>query len=520
MSTKTDESGDWNKGFCRIAELLQESRDEGMLSDEQKNELNELLRADELNREFAAQYLLDSESLKEILAADEMAVLAAGHGTSKATVRSRVRSSRRILPFLAYAATFALIATALFNWVDRTPVAFIQDEAGAVFAEGAEPEGGEFEKKSYSLVSGLIAVKFSNGVSMTVKGPADFEIVDAFRVRLNEGSIRAIAPDSGHGFVIETPEVDIQDLGTEFGVSVDGDSGDSEVHVFDGQVDVKRRQAEDIIASLELGDSATILNGSVNPGGLALPGQYFTPADVSYSRWLQSSEIIRNDPDVVFYYGFGKQSESEHILKDESAAGESIDGKIDGARWVSGRWPEKRALLFDQSSDSVVLEILEELPRFTFAAWINLDRLDEPLTAIMNSLDWKPGSMHMQISRSRGTLMPGIYPKVHKKKGVPVPRIPTGQWAFVVAVVDAEKRTANTWIDGELAIEGHLKETPTINPGVCLLGSFSTSVDLERSRGFQGRMDEVVLWRRNLEENEIRQLYKSGRPQSPAISDS
>ncbi len=516
----TNNSGEWSDSLRRIAELLQESHEAESFSKESRSELNELLRSNEANREFAAQYLLDGESLKEILSVDEMAALASGQPGHSLKTHSRFAFQRKFSTVLAWAASIALVAILFFVWSSREPVAYVQDEAGAIFAEGAAPDEGKMEKETYSLISGLIAVKFSNGVSMTVKGPAEFEIVDAFRVRLSRGSIRAIAPDSGHGFVIETPEVDIQDLGTEFGVSVDGNTGDSEVHVFDGQVDVKERQARAIIASLEFGDSASILDGEVNMGGLAHPGQFLTPADVSYSRWFQSSESIQRDPDVVFYYGFDRQTEADRILPDESTVGESIDGKIEGARWVSGRWPEKRALLFDQPSDSVILEIPEELPEFTFAAWINLDRLDEPLTSIMNSLDWKPGSMHMQISRSRGTLMPGIYPKVHKKKGVPVKRIPTGQWAFVVAVVDAEKRTARTWINGELAIEGHFKEVPTIKPGVCLLGSFSTNVEGDRSRGFQGRMDEVILWRRTLDKEEIWSLYRSGRPQSAAIRDS
>lgn len=108
----------------------------------------------------------------------------------------------------------------LSAWVNRAPIGIVQDEANAVFAPGAALRDGVLKSEFYSLVAGMISVEFRNGVSMTVKAPDEFEIINEFRVRLNRGNIRAIAPESGHGFIIETPDVDIKDLGTEFGVSV------------------------------------------------------------------------------------------------------------------------------------------------------------------------------------------------------------------------------------------------------------------------------------------------------------
>ena len=518
METNQNINNESDPALKKIAELLQESRDNSAFSETQKRELNELLRANEKNRSFAAQYLLDSESLKELLAADEISAISTGHAPKPSSSKSDSRSNFRIFPLLAYAASFAIISVLAFSWINRAPIGLIQDESGAVFTEGAGPKNDKIEKKSYSLVSGMIAVELRNGVTMTVKGPAKFEVVDEFRIRLNSGSIRAIAPESGHGFTIETPDADIEDLGTEFGVSVDGNSGDSEVHVFDGRVDVKNRGKNDAITSLEIGESAKILDGQVNAGRSGILNQFFTPADVGFARWNQSSEAIRQDKDVVFYYGFNKRPGNDRILKDEANHGASIDGTISGARWVSGRWPGKSALLFDQKGDNVAINIPGELPQFTFAAWIKLDRIDEPLTAIMNSIDWKPGSMHIQISRSLGTIKAGIYPKVHKDSiGM---RMPTGRWVLVVMAVDAEKRTARTWIDNKIAIDGYLRETPSITPGLSFLGGFYSELGGEQSRDFRGRIDEVVLWRRTLDEREIRQLYKRGRPQSRAINDS
>lgn len=518
MNSDNHSNQDWTSQFRQIAELLQQSRDTPAFDDDQKQELNELLRENEANREFAAQYVLDGESLKELLATDEMAALAMGHFAPSVSNRVASPFQRHVFPILAWAATIVIVAGLAFTWSNRAPIALVNDEANAVFADGMAPQDGVFERNTYTLESGMIAVEFRNGVFMTVKAPAEFEIVDNFRVRLKRGYVRAIAPESGHGFVIETPDADIEDLGTEFGVSVDGDSGDSEVHVFDGQVDVKNRRVNDIITSLELGDSARILNGQINPGSTPIPGQFLTPADVSYSRWAQYSAAIRDDEDLVFYYGFKPKGKNDRTLRDEATHGQSVDGKIQGARWVSGRWPGKRALLFDQQGDGVEINIPTELPRFTFAAWVKVDRLDEPLTSILNSMGWKENSMHLQISRSRQSFNPGIFPRVSNRKTDV--KVPMGQWALLVAVVDAEARSAKTWINGAFAIDGILRESPTINPGLCLLGEYRTELEGERSRGFRGRMDEVILWKRKLSEPEILQLYEKGRPGSMNRRDS
>ncbi len=514
MDTNNQSQSDWSDTFRRIAELLQE-RGEGRGGSE---ELNALLRASESNREFAAQYLLDSESLQEVLATDEMAALSAGVAAPAAAKARPVIVRFLESPVFRVAASIAIVAALAYAWSSRAPIASLQDEANAVFADRSGPIDGEFGSGAYSLVSGMISMEFRNGVVMTVESPADFEVVDAFRVRLSRGQVRAMAPESGHGFVIETPEVDIEDLGTEFGVYVDGDSGQSDVHVFDGQVDVKNHGEKSTLASLEIGDSARIVGGQVDKEALLTPGQFLTPADVSYSRWKQFRSEISADPDLVFYYGFDPQTKGDRALRDEAVNGASVDGRIEGAHWVSGRWPGKRALLFDQPGDHVAVEIPTPLPRFTFAAWVKVDRLDEALTAIFNSIDWKEGSLHLQVSRVKRNFNPGVHPRVYNKKTDV--NVPLGQWTMVVAVVDAEAMSARTWINGEFAADGILREVPAIDPGLCLLGSFQQEPGGEHSRGFRGRMDEVILWKRTLSDAEIQQIYQNGRPSRASRRDS
>ncbi|MCB1090325.1 MAG: FecR domain-containing protein, partial [Verrucomicrobiae bacterium] len=54
-----------------------------------------------------------------------------------------------------------------------------------------------------------------------------------------QGKLTADVPKAATGFVINTPRVNVVDIGTRFGVSVE-ENGDSEVHVMQGVVEVSR----------------------------------------------------------------------------------------------------------------------------------------------------------------------------------------------------------------------------------------------------------------------------------------
>jgi hypothetical protein len=86
------------------------------------------------------------------------------------------------------------------------------------------------------LARGEISLAYGTGVKIRLLGPAEFVIGPAGG-RLLRGSVRAVVPEKGRGFTIETPNGKVIDLGTEFGVAVD-DFGLSEVNVFQGMVDM------------------------------------------------------------------------------------------------------------------------------------------------------------------------------------------------------------------------------------------------------------------------------------------
>jgi hypothetical protein len=87
------------------------------------------------------------------------------------------------------------------------------------------------------LKKGLLEVTFSDGTEILLEGPAVFEPIGSRRGFLYAGRLVADVPKRSIGFTVATPEAEVVDLGTSFGVSVvPGEA--VEAHVFEGKIEV------------------------------------------------------------------------------------------------------------------------------------------------------------------------------------------------------------------------------------------------------------------------------------------
>ena len=97
--------------------------------------------------------------------------------------------------------------------------------------------GDALGKGKQSLEIGLARLGFRNGVTVTLQGPAEFEVLSTSKMIFTSGILTASIPKSAIGFEVLTPTMDVVDLGTAFGVSVGG-NGETDVCVFEGEVEV------------------------------------------------------------------------------------------------------------------------------------------------------------------------------------------------------------------------------------------------------------------------------------------
>ena len=193
-----------------------------------------------------------------------------------------------------------------------------------------------------AIASGVARVTFESGATATLQGPCDFVVDNAMHGTILRGRVAVNAPRRAYGFRIRSPNSEVIDLGTEFGVSVD-DDGQSEVHVFSGEVlsrplregdappgDLIRLKANHGLkfASLDEFPSKIASDASLFPAGsskplLAANGEAL-PTGKHLALWLAAdkSAMINQDQKVFAWSDIlhGDNVSPEDALQSEAAA--------------------------------------------------------------------------------------------------------------------------------------------------------------------------------------------------------
>jgi ferric-dicitrate binding protein FerR (iron transport regulator) len=91
------------------------------------------------------------------------------------------------------------------------------------------------EGSRLTLLSGVVQLDMVGGAAVVIEGPTDLELTGPDALRLKQGKTAVRIADGGQSFVVDTPTMQVIDLGTEFGVETAA-SGDEQVMVFDGSV--------------------------------------------------------------------------------------------------------------------------------------------------------------------------------------------------------------------------------------------------------------------------------------------
>ncbi|MCP4892179.1 MAG: hypothetical protein GY904_37015 [Planctomycetaceae bacterium] len=164
------------------------------------------------------------------------------HATHVRHRESRLREPQSYVLVAVVIATAAMLAFAIFrsqrsdDAMNGGGIARIVHQSAAEWVEERR-EGAVIGPGTLQLKIGLARLNFANGVSATLEGPAKFEVISGNEVQLHRGILTAHVPEAAIGFRIETPALQVVDLGTAFGVSV-GNDGLTNVSVFEGEVEV------------------------------------------------------------------------------------------------------------------------------------------------------------------------------------------------------------------------------------------------------------------------------------------
>ena len=213
---------------------------EGELTDDHRERLNDLVGRDADARDYYVQYMTTH------------AMLNWRHGKTPelnvSIVDDQDASAKR--DYLSWGVSVAVAASLLFGlawaaWravIHKDPIAtvigaeFIDTLDGTSFTEGDTMRSGEIE-----IRAGTLKVELNTGVIIAMRGPVKMKLTEANAAHLTRGVIRAYVAPKARGFTLSTANLQIVDLGTEFGVAVD-EHNNVQVHVFKGKVKMNNLQ--------------------------------------------------------------------------------------------------------------------------------------------------------------------------------------------------------------------------------------------------------------------------------------
>lgn len=299
------------------------------------------------------------------------------------------------------------------------------------------------------LKEGYMSLEFYGGARMSIAAPAKLEIINSMKVKCYSGKIRANVPPVAKGFTVMTPESEVVDLGTEFGLDI-GEKGETEIHVFDGEVEAY--DADGSMASKKLLIAGEAMNVSNKEQFSANMKHFDDLLEVSnmerdevsakFHRWQTKNEELKSDERLIAYYDFETQNKNNRILKNKAITGKKMNGAIIGAEWSEGPWPDKQALEFKRPGDRVRLNIPGKYKSITFSAWVRLDGLDRNNSSLLLTDGYDKGELHWQF-KNKGTLVLGInHDDIKRITYVSKPVVnlkKLGQWIHLVTVVDHER---------------------------------------------------------------------------------
>jgi hypothetical protein len=385
-----------------------------------------------------------------------------------------------------------------------------------------------------SLKAGYAHLEFYSGATVILEGPAEFQLISRTEAYCARGKLRATVPAQAQGFTIGSPQLDLVDRGTEFGLEVAA-GGKTEVHVFQGKVDLydagtdreaKPRQEVTTGQGVRLeGPGVRVI--APNPAAFRTARELAEQALEETRRrqraWQGASEALRKDPDLLVYYTFQAEKPWSRTLTDQAAGGRrpAHDGAVVGCAWAAGRWGGKQGLEFKQVSDRVRLHVPGQLDALTLAAWVRVDALPNRFNSLFMTDSWDDSEPHWHVSDD-GKLELGVQGP-SRKNGVhyysPVVFTPErlGQWTHLAVTYDRAAGQVTHYLDGKPISQEALQLDVALTIGNAEIGNWNVTTRRHHHpiRYFTGCVDEFLLFSRALGDQDVERLYTEGRPPAP-----
>ena len=176
---------------------------------------------------------------------------------------NKLRFYHRLKVLVSVAAVLILAVMMLHTVLQPVEIATVTKSFNTTLSTGEGLTGGFRLIKSdsvYRLKRGMLELTYDCDARLVIESPATFSVVGGKSLKLDSGRIylEALSKEA-RGFTVMTPNSDVVDLGTEFGVIVDH-NGISEVHMTKGSATLRSKvhQKQPVSQTLTAGNAGRV----------------------------------------------------------------------------------------------------------------------------------------------------------------------------------------------------------------------------------------------------------------------
>ena len=224
-----------------------------------------------------------------------------------------------------------------------------------------------------------------------------------------------------------------------------------------------------------------------------------------------------SDPELLVCYTFDESSISGNKVSNlaRSTLGK-FDLKLVGPKVSAGRFPGKKSIRFNPAGVTHRAEIspadseqLQLEDRFTIAIWFKIDKFDKMWQTLIAKGDsgWR---VHRNHETNRLALhISTADNKIYELNGSYL--VNDTRWHQIVCVNSPQTNSMKIYMDGFLDIEMPWTVHSGKNPFPVWLGEGSEPG--KGNRGFDGWIDEIAIWKRDLDAVEVKRMFTQGNPE-------
>ncbi|MGB0767156.1 MAG: LamG-like jellyroll fold domain-containing protein [Phycisphaeraceae bacterium] len=383
-----------------------------------------------------------------------------------------------------------------------------------------------FAGQRFTLTAGFAEFMTASGAVVVLQAPATIEFIDhPNALRLVAGKLVGICEtESSKGFVVKTEYADVVDLGTEFGVEVEGErlvttvlSGEVVLETPSG---MSQRLVANQTASLTPRpsgpvDASLVVEERVAAGYERILRRRSTPAE-QWDRYVQELDASQG---LVGQVAFDAQGLA--LKRGQHVTG--LDARLAGGEIRSGDQPGRAnalAIRDETAGVDLLFDPSAEFEQMTLVAWVRMNRAPGQLiTALMhrNQPGLPPSATDWQIRYDRATIVldqdSGLAEGQESGRNeVDLTSDWQGRWHCFVAVMDAKKRTVEHYLDGQPIGSSELLVPGNITLGKMRLGGLGPADAIAGSpRHLNGDLGLFVCLEQALTPGHVQSLYEASR---------